>query len=243
MPSSLCVSIVWLKLLKSDQGCETSTVNWQTKIAEEQQKSYFHQIDHFLKDELKCGRHWYPSEDEIFRAFELTPLDRVKVVILGQDPYHGEGQAEGLAFSVKAGIKPPPSLRNIFKELERSIPGYHQPQNGSLVPWAKQGVLLLNTVLTVRSAAARSHHKIGWQDFTTAMLRYLTAQRQGVVFLLWGNDARGIQNEVDLSSQHILEAPHPSPLSAHRGFLGCDHFAEANRLLSAQGLDPVNWQT
>lgn len=182
----------------------------------------------------------YPKGRDIFNAFQRTPFDAVRVVILGQDPYHGPGQAHGLCFSVPQGIPPPPSLRNIFTEIHRDL-GIPPPDHGDLSKWADQGVLLLNATLTVRAEQAGSHQGKGWERFTDAAISALARERKGIVFLLWGRSA---QNKEDLiGDQHyVLKAPHPSPLSAHRGFIGCGHFGQANELLSAQGLTPIDWR-
>ena len=177
------------------------------------------------------------------RALELTPLSEVRVLILGQDPYHGPGQAEGLAFSVAAGVRVPPSLRNIYKEMAREAgQPFVPPGHGSLVHWAQQGVLLLNTALTVVANEANSHRHLGWEQFTDQVIRAISANAEGIVFLLWGSHAIKKSQLIDKTKHHILTAPHPSPLSAHRGFLGCGHFAKANELLQQQGKNPIRWQ-
>jgi len=183
----------------------------------------------------------YPPGPQIFSAFDSTPFDKVKVVILGQDPYHGPGQAHGLCFSVNPGIKHPPSLRNIFKEIEDDL-GIPYPKSGSLIPWTKQGVLLFNATLTVRAHQAGSHQKKGWEQFTDAIIKKLSNEKEKLIFLLWGNFAISKSALIDQSKHHILTAVHPSPLSAHRGFFGCKHFSKTNQLLSQNGLKPIDWR-
>jgi uracil-DNA glycosylase len=182
----------------------------------------------------------YPKSGDIFNAFKLTPFGSAKVVILGQDPYHGPGQAHGLCFSVPDGVPPPPSLQNMFTELERDL-GVARPTSGNLSPWARQGVLLLNATLTVRANEASSHQGRGWEPFTDLAIRRLSEQRSGLVFLLWGRYAQNKEPLIDTSRHHVLKAPHPSPLSAYRGFIGCGHFRRTNELLVQQGMEPINW--
>ncbi len=182
----------------------------------------------------------FPRWEDIFRAFLLTPFEKVRVVILGQDPYHGEGEAHGLSFSVPAGTKFPPSLRNIFKELQRDL-GLSPPLFGDLELWARQGVLLLNTCLTVRKDEAGSHARIGWEQFTDRVIARLSDQRHGIIFLLWGAHAQKKEALIDTDRHFILKAPHPSPLSAYRGFIGCGHFSRVNMILQEQGEDPIDW--
>ncbi len=182
----------------------------------------------------------YPKGSDIFNAFKLTPFPSVKVVLLGQDPYHGPGQAHGLCFSVPDGVPPPPSLQNMFTELVRDL-GIARPTSGNLSPWARQGVLLLNATLTVRANEAGSHQGKGWEPFTDLAIRRLSEQRSGLVFLLWGRHAQNKEPLIDTSRHHVLKAPHPSPLSAYRGFIGCGHFRRTNELLVAQGLKPIEW--
>lgn len=216
--------------------------NWQEFIAMEKQQQYFQHIDGFLETEHRCGKHIYPPKEEIYAAFDLTPMDKVKVVLLGQDPYHGAGQAHGLCFSVKPEIKIPPSLVNIYKELVTDIEGFQIPQHGYLVNWAKQGVLMLNTVLTVEQGKAHSHANIGWETFTSNALSLLNKIPQPIIFILWGSHAFK-KAQVITSPHHILlKAPHPSPLSAYRGFFGCQHFSQVNRQLIAWGKQPIDWQ-
>jgi uracil-DNA glycosylase len=183
----------------------------------------------------------FPEAADIFRAFSLVPPTATRVVIIGQDPYHGPGQAHGLAFSVPAGQRHPPSLRNIFKEILRDL-GHAPPSSGDLAPWARQGVLLMNSCLTVRKSEAGSHQKMGWERFTDAVISHLSIHgRPGIVFLLWGTHAQKKAGAIDRERHHILVAPHPSPLSAHRGFIGCGHFSKVNELLKAQGDPPIDW--
>lgn len=195
----------------------------------------------FLVAEARAGKTIYPPPDQIFAALDATPFDAVKVVILGQDPYHGPGQAHGLCFSVRPGVPPPPSLQNIHAELESDL-GIARPDHGCLLPWARRGVLLLNAVLTVERGLAGSHHGKGWEAFTDAVVDHLNRERDGLVFLLWGAPAQAKARQVDLQRHHVLKAPHPSPLSAHRGFLGCRHFSRANAWLAARGSECVDWR-
>ena len=195
--------------------------SWKNALAGEFDKPYFATLVRFLHHEKAAGKRIYPPGSQIFNAFELTPVDKLKVVILGQDPYHGPGQAHGLSFSVPEGIPAPPSLKNIFKEIETDL-GIRMSGYPNLEKWARQGVLLLNAVLTVQAGAAASHSKIGWQEFTDAVIRYISENCDGVVFMLWGNFARGKRELIDLSRHHVLEAAHPSPL-ARGAFFGCRH--------------------
>ncbi|MCU7555491.1 uracil-DNA glycosylase [Alteromonas sp. ASW11-19] len=219
-----------------------SVGDWQALFHREQQQAYFQVLQEKVARARAEAGPVYPAPDEVFTAFRLTPLADVKVVILGQDPYHGPGQAHGLAFSVPPGVKPPPSLANIFKELQHDIGGFDRPSHGDLTGWAEQGVLLLNTVLTVAQGQAHSHSKWGWETFTDAVIAELNAKRTGMVFLLWGSHARKKGAAIDRNRHCVLEAPHPSPLSAHRGFFGCGHFSKANTYLRNQGQAPINWQ-
>jgi uracil-DNA glycosylase len=196
----------------------------------------------FVQSERAAGITIYPPEQDVFNAFTLTELENVKVVILGQDPYHGPNQAHGLCFSVLPNVKKPPSLVNIYKELASDIPSFSIPQHGFLQSWAEQGVLLLNTVLTVEQGHAHSHAKIGWERFTDTVVRQLNDHCDGLVFLLWGSHAQKKGAVIDKQKHHVLSAPHPSPLSAHRGFLGCKHFSQTNSLLKQQNKSPINWQ-
>jgi uracil-DNA glycosylase len=216
--------------------------SWAELLGEQQALAYFQQILHVVQQQRDAGKIIYPPQEDVYNAFRYTELDKVKVVILGQDPYHGPSQAHGLSFSVRKGIKPPPSLLNIYKELAQDIAGFVIPVHGCLQNWAEQGVLLLNTVLTVEQGKAHSHAKIGWEQFTDAVIARLSEQRSGLVFLLWGSHAQRKGSVIDRSKHHVLCAPHPSPLSAYRGFLGCKHFSQANELIQQQGLAPINWQ-
>ncbi|MCP3863553.1 MAG: uracil-DNA glycosylase [Aestuariibacter sp.] len=215
---------------------------WQEVLGPVKHADFFQQLMARIDAERAAGKAIYPPASEVFNALTLTPLDDVKVVILGQDPYHGPGQAHGLCFSVQPGVKTPPSLVNIYKELAQDIEGFHVPEHGNLTAWAEQGVLLLNTVLTVEQGKAHSHAKWGWETFTDAVIKSVNDTQQGVVFLLWGSHAQKKGQNIDTQKHYVLNAPHPSPLSAHRGFLGCRHFSQTNTLLSQQGKTPVNWQ-
>ena len=213
--------------------------SWKQVLQEEFEKPYFATVSNQVKTDMMAGKTIYPPPKLIFNAFEKTPFDKVKVVILGQDPYHGTGQAHGLCFSVQRGIKAPPSLVNIFKEIQSDL-GIAPPNHGCLDKWTEQGVFLLNTALTVRAAEPMSHSKIGWETFTDAVISVLSEKKTGLVFLLWGNFARNKKNLIDTSKHFILEAAHPSPLAGNR-FSGCQHFSKTNELLSQQGLTPVDW--
>jgi len=214
--------------------------SWYEVLKDEFEKDYFTKLKAFLVEEKKKYR-IYPPGNQIFAAFDSTPFNKVKVVILGQDPYHGPGQAHGLCFSVNDGVKHPPSLVNIFKEIESDL-GIPYPRSGSLIPWTQQGVLLINATLTVRAHQAGSHQKKGWEQFTDAVIKNLSEQKENLVFLLWGNFAISKSALIDQTKHHILTSVHPSPLSAHRGFFGCKHFSKTNMLLSQNGLKPINWQ-
>ena len=214
--------------------------SWKNALAGEFGKPYFESLVRFLHEEKAAGKKIFPPGSQIFRAFELTPVSHVKVVILGQDPYHGLGQAHGLSFSVPDGVPVPPSLKNIFKEIESDL-GIRMSGYPNLENWARQGVLLLNAVLTVRSGEAASHSRIGWTEFTDAVIKYISDNCEGVVFMLWGNFARSKRDLIDRSRHHVLEAAHPSPL-ARGAFFGCRHFSQANNLLAAQGRTPIDWQ-
>ena len=214
--------------------------SWKNALAGEFEKAYFASLVRFLHHEKAAGKKIFPPGSQIFRAFDLTPVDKLKVVILGQDPYHGPGQAHGLSFSVPADMPAPPSLKNIFKEIESDL-GLKMSGYPNLEKWASQGVLLLNAVLTVQSGAAASHSKIGWEEFTDAVIKYISDNCKGVVFLLWGNFARGKSALIDHSRHHVLEAAHPSPL-ARGAFFGCRHFSQTNALLESQGKTPIDWQ-
>ncbi|MBP8041088.1 MAG: uracil-DNA glycosylase [Bacteroidales bacterium] len=213
--------------------------SWKTRLMQEFTAQYFSQLKEQLTEEKKRFV-IYPPGSLIFSAFDHTPFDAVKVVIIGQDPYHGAGQANGLCFSVSNGIPKPPSLENIFKELKTDL-GIPVPMTGNLEKWADQGVLLLNASLTVRANTANSHQNLGWHTFTDAVIRILSNQKQGLVFLLWGKFAQGKEALIDISKHHILKAAHPSPLSAYNGFFGCRHFSKTNELLRMQGKKEIDW--
>lgn len=216
------------------------TNDWQQPLEVEFKKPYYKDLYKKVLEEYR-SRQIFPNPDDIFNAFHLTPLKDVKVVILGQDPYHNDGQAHGLCFSVKPDVEVPPSLVNIYKELQDDL-GCRIPNNGYLVKWAKQGVLMLNTVLTVRAHQANSHRGIGWEQFTDAVIRAVDAQDRPIVFLLWGRPAQMKKSMLHNPKHLILEAPHPSPLSAYRGFFGCKHFSQTNAFLEKNGLAPIDWQ-
>ncbi len=212
---------------------------WQKQLAPVWESAAFAKTADFIRREYSVAK-VYPPASQIFAAFDLCPFSAVKVVILGQDPYHGDGQANGLAFSVNEGIAVPPSLVNIYKEINSDL-GIVVPQSGNLTRWAKQGVLLLNNSLTVRAHEPASHSSIGWEAVTDAAISALSANSSGIVFMLWGSHARRKSALIDRSKHLVLEAPHPSPLSAHRGFFGCKHFSKANAYLIAQGKEPIVW--
>ena len=214
--------------------------SWKDALAGEFEKPYFAQLVRFLHEEKAAGKVIYPPGSLIFRAFDLTPVDQVKVVILGQDPYHNPGEAMGLSFSVPDGVRMPPSLRNIYKEIETDL-GIRMSGRPNLESWARQGVLLLNSFLTVEAGRAASHRDIGWQEFTDAVIRYLSARCSGIVFLLWGNFAKAKASLIDTTRHHVLMAAHPSPL-AGGAFFGCRHFSQTNQLLQQEGKTPINWQ-
>jgi uracil-DNA glycosylase len=217
-------------------------MGWQQLLAEEKQQAYFIDTLAQVEQARLAGQVIYPPQRDVFNAFKLTEPDKLKVVILGQDPYHGPNQAHGLAFSVRHGVRVPPSLQNMYKELALEYADFQIPSHGCLEAWAAQGVLLLNTVLTVVATQPNSHRHLGWEQFTDKVIASISAQCQGIVFLLWGSHAQKKGRHIDRQRHFVLEAPHPSPLSAHRGFLGCGHFKQANELLVKQGKTPVNWQ-
>lgn len=224
----------------SSQQSQTSSQTWKTILSGERQKEYFTQITSRIEEERAAGKVIYPKNSEIFNALHLTPFESVKVVIIGQDPYHGPGQAHGLCFSVRPGVPPPPSLVNIFKELHQDL-GVPVSRHGYLESWATQGVLLLNATLTVEENKPLSHSQLGWDRFTDTVIRELNARRSGLVFLLWGASAQKKGAMIDRSRHTVLQAPHPSPLSASRGFFGCRHFSQTNDILARQGLAPIEW--
>lgn len=220
----------------------TQSPTWRDALASEKTKPYFQQTLNFVAGERAAGKIIYPPQKDVFNAFRFTELAAVKVVILGQDPYHGPNQAHGLSFSVRPGVAAPPSLVNMYKELANDIAGFTRPDHGCLQSWAEQGVMLLNTVLTVEAGKAHSHASLGWETFTDNVIAVLNEQREGIVFMLWGSHAQKKGTLIDAKRHHILKAPHPSPLSAHRGFLGCGHFSQANMLLAQQGQEIIDWQ-
>ena len=218
--------------------------SWKAALGGEFSAPYMKELRDFLLTEKKSGRVVYPPGPEMFAALDATPLQRVKVVIIGQDPYHGPNQAHGLCFSVRSGVPLPPSLVNIFREIEAEYPDEERRfdgRRGCLEPWARQGVLLLNAVLSVRAGSAASHQGRGWETFTDAVVRVLNTEREGLVFLLWGSYAQKKGAQVDRQRHCVLTAPHPSPLSAHRGFFGCNHFRDANDYIREQGGTPIDW--
>ncbi len=214
--------------------------SWKEELKEEFQKPYFTSIVNFLKTEKQAGKIIYPPGKQIFNAFEFTPFSKVKVVVIGQDPYHNPGQAHGLSFSVPDGVAPPPSLVNMFKELrdDLEIP---IPKTGNLEKWAKQGVLLLNASLTVEASTPMSHSQVGWHIFTDEVIKHISKDKESVVFLLWGKFAQNKEALIDTSKHKVLKAAHPSPLSAHNGFFGCRHFSKTNALLREAGEKPIDW--
>ena len=215
--------------------------SWKQILMDEFQSDYFAELKSFLVEEMKSNI-VYPPGSQIFAAFDHTPYESVRVVIIGQDPYHGSGQAHGLCFSVPPGVTKPPSLLNIFKEIHDDL-GYPIPQGGNLEKWARQGVLLLNATLTVRANTAGSHQNKGWEQFTDAVIKKLSTQKTGLIFMLWGNYAIAKKELIDPTRHHILTAAHPSPFSAHRGFFGCKHFSLTNEILKGQGKAEIDWQT
>ena len=214
--------------------------SWKIILKDEFQKEYFSELKTFLTAEKKIYS-IYPKGGDTFSAFNLCSFNSTKVVVIGQDPYHGSGQAHGLSFSVPKGIKPPPSLKNIFKELHADL-NFEIPNHGDLTSWAQQGVLLLNATLTVRAKQAASHQKKGWEQLTNRVIKEISDKKEGVIFLLWGRFAQDKEVLIESTRHHILTAPHPSPFSAHSGFFGCKHFSKTNYLLSQQNQEPINWQ-
>lgn len=215
--------------------------SWKARVGDWFERDDMQALSAFLRERIASGHRVFPPPADIFAAFEATPFDQVKVVILGQDPYHGAGQAHGLCFSVLPGVPVPPSLANIYKELKADL-GCTPPSHGWLMPWAQQGVLLLNAVLTVEEGKAGSHQNRGWEGFTDHVVETLNREREGLVFLLWGSYAQAKGRVIDARRHRVLRAPHPSPLSAHRGFLGCGHFSQTNQWLARQGQTPIDWQ-
>lgn len=216
------------------------SLDWQQVLAGERESEHFRVVTEFVKRERELGKTIYPAPQNVFNALKLTPFERVKVVILGQDPYHGPGQAHGLCFSVPRGIAPPPSLKNIFKELADDF-GLPIPNHGCLEAWAQRGVLLLNTVLTVRAGSPQSHRGKGWEPFTDRIIQELNNRKDHVIFMLWGGQAQKKATMIDTTKHTVLTTVHPSPLSAHRGFFGCRHFSRANEILRARGQEPIDW--
>jgi uracil-DNA glycosylase len=214
---------------------------WKKLLSQEFTKPYFLQIVHFLKTEKTLGKTIYPPGSQIFNAFTMSPLDKTKVVLLGQDPYHGPGQAHGLSFSVPDGVRPPPSLQNIFKELRTDI-GMPVPNSGNLSRWAGQGLLLLNAYLTVEAGKPMSHSQVGWAEFTDAVISKISESKKSLVFLLWGRFAQEKQSLIDETKHLVLKAAHPSPFSADKGFFGCRHFSKVNEYLMKNGMDPIDWK-
>lgn len=214
--------------------------SWMSHIGLEFSKPYMQELKEFLRGEKSKGKIIYPKGDDIFNAMNITPFEKVKIVILGQDPYHGEGQAHGLSFSVRDGIKPPPSLINIYKEIANEY-GCAIPKSGNLTHWAEQGVLLLNATLTVENGLAGSHQNKGWEEFTDRIIHTINDHHEHIVFMLWGSYAQKKGAFIDKNRHLILQSVHPSPLSAHRGFLGCGHFKKANDYLVAHGHSPIDW--
>lgn len=220
----------------------TQSLTWHEVIGAEKEQAYFQQTLQFVEAERQSGKVIFPPAKDVFNAFRFTEFNQVKVVMLGQDPYHGPNQAHGLCFSVLPGVRTPPSLVNIYKEMTQDIPGFVTPTHGYLKQWADQGVLLLNTVLTVEQGKAHSHANTGWEQFTDKVIDALNQHGEGIVFLLWGAHAQKKGRMIDTQRHYVLKAPHPSPLSAHRGFLGCRHFSQTNQILQQQGKDPIDWQ-
>ena len=216
------------------------TTTWKDILGEEKEKEYFKNILSFIENERKQGKIIYPPNKDMFNAFSYTPFDKLKVVLIGQDPYHGPNQAHGLSFSVKEGIAFPPSLQNIFKELHDDI-GCDIPKSGSLVKWAKEGVLLLNAVLSVEANKAASHENIGWQQFTDYVISRINEEKEGLIFILWGGFAKRKCQMIDKKKHFILEAPHPSPLSCYRGFFGSKPFSKTNEILRKLGKEEIDW--
>jgi len=214
---------------------------WLAVLDYEFEKDYMKNLKSFLEQEKENGATVYPKGSDIFNALNTTPFDRVKVVILGQDPYHGAGQAHGLSFSVQRGVTVPPSLKNIYKELESDIEGFKAPNHGNLTHWAEQGVLLLNATLTVRASEAGSHQNRGWEIFTDEIIKALSEKRKHLVFLLWGKYAQAKSTLIDQQKHYVLTSAHPSPFSAHTGFLGSKHFSKTNQLLVQNNLTPIDW--
>lgn len=216
--------------------------DWLAFIAQEQQQDYLKNTLAYINEQRASGVTVYPPENDVFNAFTSTPFEQVKVVILGQDPYHGANQAHGLCFSVLPDVKIPPSLVNIYKELAQDIEGFEIPTHGYLQTWAEQGVLLLNTVLTVEEGKAHSHKHLGWEQFTDQVIAKLNEQGEKIIFILWGSHAHKKGKNINTNKHFVIKGPHPSPLSAYRGFFGCRHFSKINKILTDLGKAPINWQ-
>jgi len=216
--------------------------SWLNILKGEFEQPYMLKLKEFLKAQKAAGHVIYPKSSDIFNAFNTTPFDNLKVVILGQDPYHGPNQAHGLSFSVQKGVAIPPSLQNMYKELQNEIPGFVMPGHGNLTEWAEQGVLLLNATLTVAASTPGSHQKAGWEHFTDKVISEISNRKEGIIFLLWGKFAQAKAGLIDAKKHHILIAPHPSPFSAHSGFFGCGHFTKTNDILLKEGKQPIEWQ-
>lgn len=215
--------------------------SWKNRLSKDFNSDYFNELKQFLLTEKAAGKVIYPSGKNIFNAFNHTPFDKIKVVIIGQDPYHGPGQANGLCFSVSDGIPQPPSLKNIFKELNQDL-GIAPPVSGNLENWAKQGVLLLNATLTVENGLPGSHQNQGWEQFTNAVIRLVSEEKEGIIFLLWGRFAQAKEDIIDSGKHFLLKAAHPSPFSAYNGFMGCKHFSKVNEILKQTKRKPINWR-
>lgn len=215
-------------------------MNWEDIINIEKKKPYFKQLENFIEEKYSTTT-VFPKKEDIYKAFELTQFKDIKVVILGQDPYHGANQAQGLAFSTSANIKNPPSMQNILKEIHSDLGKKSICEDGDLTPWAKQGVLLLNTILTVEEAKPKSHHNLGWEVFTDNIIKYISDNYKDTLFILWGSGAISKTKLIDTKKHHILTAPHPSPLSSYRGFFGCKHFSKANEILINLKKEPILW--
>src|ERR1700761_8012433 len=216
--------------------------SWLNVLQDEFGKPYMANLKKFLQQEKQAGHKTYPKNSDIFNAFNTTPFDQVKVVILGQDPYHGEHQAHGLSFSVQKGITPPPSLKNIYKELATDISGFKIPAHGELTEWAEQGVMLLNATLTVQAGTPGSHQKKGWEEFTDKVIKTISDKKEGIVFILWGSYAQAKAELIDQKKHFIIKSPHPSPFSADRGFFGSKPFSKTNEILVKEGKKPIDWQ-
>lgn len=221
---------------------ESAVTTWHNIIGPLKEKEYFKNALSYVANQRAKNIQVFPKDSDIFNAFKYTPFEKLKIVILGQDPYHEPNQAMGLAFSVPPGVHTPPSLLNIYKELKEDVPGFSIPNHGCLIPWAKQGVLLLNTVLSVDESKANSHHNIGWEQFTDDVIEAINNYCNNIVFILWGNAAKNKGEKIDRQKHLVLHSAHPSPLSAYRGFFGCKHFSSANNYLHAHGKTTVNWQ-